>query len=375
LIHAATMVTAGVYMVARSHAIFEQSGVALEVVLWVGALTAVFAATIGLVQTDIKRVLAYSTVSQLGYMFVGLGVSAYAAGIYHLMTHAFFKALLFLGAGSVIHSLRGEQDLRFMGGLAPRMLSTTLTFGVGALAISGVPPFSGFFSKDEILSAVYQSGHRGLWLFLLAGALMTACYTWRLFFLAFSGAPRMSKEVAHHVHESPASMTMPLWALAFLALAASVVGIPLAKGTAIGRFLAPVFPHREEAGHSGALFLLSFLIAVAGITIAWNVFARRPIRPTAIGQPKGVVRRWLVNKYYVDELYDVLFVRSFHTLANFCARRFDLGLIDGIVNGVGRLVVNAASRWRLVQTGYAMNYALGMLVGAVAIIAVLFLKR
>ncbi|HLC40169.1 MAG TPA: NADH-quinone oxidoreductase subunit L [Methylomirabilota bacterium] len=374
LIHAATMVTAGVYMVARAHVIFERSGFALDVVLWVGALTAIFAATIGLTQTDIKRVLAYSTISQLGYMFVGLGVGAYAAGIYHLMTHAFFKALLFLGAGSVIHALQGEQDLRKMGGLAPRMFSTTMTFGIGALAISGFPLTSGFFSKDEILTAVYQSGHRGLWALLLVGAFLTVFYTFRLFFLTFAGVPRMSRDVAHHVHESPRSMTLPLWALAVLALAAGFVGFPLGKGTAISHFLAPVFPLHAEGGHSGALFALSAVIAVGGILLAWGLYGTRRIRAEAIGQPKTFVHRLLLNKYYVDELYDLLVVRPIYALSQFAARRFDLGVIDGIVNGIGRLVVNIAGRLRRIQTGYAMNYALGMLLGAVALIG-LFLFR
>src|SRR5439155_7851461 len=196
-------------IVARSHALFERSGVALDVVLWVGVITAVFAASVGLVQTDIKRVLAYSTVSQLGYMFAALGLGAYAAGIFHLVTHAFFKALLFLGAGSVIHGLHGEQDLRKMGGLSPRMVTTTITMTIGAAGLAGVPGLAGFFSKDEILAAAFF-GRRAAWALLLAGAFMTAFYTFRLIFLAFFGAPRMSKDVAHHVHESPRVMTWPL---------------------------------------------------------------------------------------------------------------------------------------------------------------------
>ena len=216
LIHAATMVTAGVYMVARCHKLFEMAPISLEVVAWVGGLTAVFAATIGLVQTDIKRVLAYSTISQLGYMFVAVGVGAYAAGIFHLVTHAFFKALLFLGAGSVIHGLGGEQDLRKMGRLAPKMLTTTLTFLVGAAGLAGLPLFAGFFSKDAILAAALHEGHTVLFVLLLAGAFMTAFYTFRLVFLAFFGASRMSHEVAHHVHESPPVMTVPLIVLAIL---------------------------------------------------------------------------------------------------------------------------------------------------------------
>src|SRR5947207_149970 len=245
LIHAATMVTAGVYMVARSHALFERSGVALEVVAWVGTATAIFAATIALVQTDIKRVLAYSTVSQLGYMFAAVGLGAYAAGIFHLVTHAFFKALLFLGAGSVIHGLGGEQDLRKMGGLSSRMVATTITMTIGAAGLAGVPGLAGFFSKDEILAAAFF-GRRAAWALLLAGAFMTAFYTFRLIFLAFFGAPRMSKDVAHHVHESPRVMTWPLIALAALTLIAGVaVGVPAEHGTTFERFLAPVLPMHE----------------------------------------------------------------------------------------------------------------------------------
>src|SRR5712691_4369290 len=247
LIHAATMVTAGVYMIARSHALFEASSLALSVVAWVGVITALFAATVAMVQNDIKRVLAYSTVSQLGYMFVGVGVGAYAAGIFHLVTHAFFKALLFLGAGSVIHGMKGEQDLRKMGGLAPRMLVTTVTVFVGAWGLAGLPPFAGFFSKDEILASTFHEGHIALWLILLLGALLTAFYTGRLFLLAFMGAPRMSREQAHHVHESPTIMTLPLGVLALLTAVAGVLGVPSAHGTAFARFLSPVLPLKERS--------------------------------------------------------------------------------------------------------------------------------
>src|SRR5437016_8920798 len=240
LIHAATMVTAGVYMVARSHTLFERSGVALEVVAIVGTVTAVFAASIGLVQTDIKRVLAYSTISQLGYMFAAVGLGAYAAGIFHLVTHAFFKALLFLGAGSVIHGMGGEQDLRKMGGLAPKMVTTTITMTIGAVGLAGLPGLAGFFSKDEILAAAFVTGHRGMWGLLLLGAFLTAFYASRLLFLAFYGAPRMSKEVAHHVHESPWVMTLPLVVLAVLTfLAGWAVGMPSEAGTRFARFLTP----------------------------------------------------------------------------------------------------------------------------------------
>src|SRR2546425_3268702 len=258
LLDAATMVTAGVYMVARSHALFERSGTALEVVAWVGTATALFAATIGLVQPDIKRVLAYSTVSQLGYMFAPIGLGAYAAGIFHLVTHAFFKALLFLGAGSGIHGLRGEQDLRKMGGLSSRMATTTVTTTVGGPALTGVPGLAGFFSKDEILAAAFHGGHLAIWGLLLLGAFLTAFYTSRLLFLAFYSDPRMSREAAHHVHESPSVMTLPLWGLAILtATAGLLVGIPSERGTRFARFLAPVFPlHGEPSDGSVAYTLL-----------------------------------------------------------------------------------------------------------------------
>src|SRR5499433_2675377 len=246
LIHAATMVTAGVYMVARCHKLFEMAPLSLEIVAWVGGLTAFFAATIGVAQTDIKRVLAYSTISQLGYMFVGVGVGAYAAGIFHLVTHAFFKALLFLGAGSVIHGLQGEQDMRKMGGLKSKMLTTTITFLVGALGLSGVPPLAGFFSKDEILAATFFDGQRVLYFLLLAGAFLTAFYTFRLVFLTFFGAPRMTQEARRHVHESPAVMTLPLTLLAILTVVAGIaLGAPSSHGTAFARFLDPVLPLHE----------------------------------------------------------------------------------------------------------------------------------
>ncbi len=374
LIHAATMVTAGVYMVARSHALFERSGTALEVVAWVGVATAVFAATIGLVQTDIKRVLAYSTVSQLGYMFAAVGVGAYAAGIFHLVTHAFFKALLFLGAGSVIHGMGGEQDLRKMGGISSRMVTTTITTTVGGLGLAGVPGLAGFFSKDEILAAAFHA-NRGMWALLLLGAFLTAFYTSRLLLLAFYSGPRMSKDAAHHVHESPPVMTLPLWALALLtALAGLAVGIPADHGTRFARFLAPVFPLHEEA-HSGfvayMLLILSVVVVAAGITLAWFMYMSTPVRPEAIGRPRTPLHAFLLNAWYVDRLYDAAIVRPLFALSEFLARVFDLGVIDGVVNGLGRAVAGWAGALRQAQTGYVVNYALTMLAGAVLVLAFL----
>jgi NADH-quinone oxidoreductase subunit L len=379
LIHAATMVTAGVYMVARCHKLFEMAPQSLEIVAWVGGLTAVFAATIGLVQTDIKRVLAYSTISQLGYMFVGVGVGAYAAGIFHLVTHAFFKALLFLGAGSVIHGLGGEQDLRKMGGLAPRMMTTTVTFLIGAFGLAGVPPLAGFFSKDEILASVFHEHHYLLWVLLLVGAFMTAFYTFRLVFLAFFGAPRMSKEVAHHIHESPASMTIPLMILAVATVVAGLAfGIPSSTGTPFARFLAPVLPLEESehgAGIAFTLLLLSAVIAIAGVALAWYVYARAPVRAASIGVPRNPLHKLLLEKYYVDEIYDFLFVRPIYHLSLWFARVFDPRVIDGLVNGSATAVLAWARGLRLVQTGYVMNYALGILLGAVAVVAYLLARR
>src|SRR5438034_591159 len=266
LLHAATMVTAGVYMVARCHKLFEMAPLSLEIVAWVGGLTALFAATIGLVQTDIKRVLAYSTVSQLGYMFVGVGVGAYAAGIFHLVTHAFFKALLFLGAGSVIHALSGEQDLRKMGGLGRKLPVTWYTMLVATVAISGLPPFSGFFSKDEILASAWHGHHHAIFALGLAGSALTAFYMWRLVFLTFSGPSRVDHAVAHHVHESPWIMTGPLVVLALLAAAGGVWGLPGERGPSLARFLAPVLGGADGEGGppAGGLLTVSVLAAARG---------------------------------------------------------------------------------------------------------------
>jgi NADH-quinone oxidoreductase subunit L len=378
LIHAATMVTAGVYMVARCHKLFEMAPLSLEIVAWVGGLTALFAATIGLAQTDIKRVLAYSTISQLGYMFVGVGVGAYAAGIFHLVTHAFFKALLFLGAGSVIHGLHDEQDLRKMGGIAPRMLVTTITFLVGAVGLAGIPPFAGFFSKDEILAATFHEGHVVLWAILLLGVLLTALYTARLVLLAFFGSPRMSKEQAHHIHESPAVMTVPLGVLAILTAVAGIVGVPSSHGTAFARFLAPVLPLKEGA-HGGvaalALAALSVIVAVGGVFLAWLLYGRGQVDAQKIGVATNPIHRLVLNKYYVDEIYDALIVQPIYRLCLWCAHVFDVKVIDGLVNGIAAAVVASALVLRRIQTGFVMNYALGMLLGAVAMVAFLLVAR
>jgi NADH-quinone oxidoreductase subunit L len=373
LIHAATMVTAGVYMVARSHALFERSGGALEVVAWVGTITAVFAATIGLVQPDIKRVLAYSTISQLGYMFAAVGLGAYAAGIFHLVTHAFFKALLFLGAGSVIHALHGEQDLRKMGGIAYKLPVTATTMWVGGLGLAGVPPLAGFFSKDEILTAAVGRGHLLLFLLLLAGALLTAFYTFRLLFLAFSGSPRMGKDILHHAHESPWVMTGPLVLLGLLTLVAGfALGLPL-NGTRFAQRLEPVFA-LHEGPHSKLVPLLSVVVVVVGVGLAAYRYKLSPVKADQMGQPRTPLRALLLNAYYVDALYDCAVVRPLLALSTLLALAFDPGVVDGIVNGVGRGVLAWGAVLRRAQTGYVVNYALTMLAGALVVVAFLLVR-
>ncbi len=374
LIHAATMVTAGVYMVARAHALFELSATAMLVVAAVGALTLLMAASVALVQNDIKKVLAYSTVSQLGYMFLACGVGAFSAGVFHLMTHAFFKALLFLGAGSVIHALGGEQDIRRMGGLLAALPKTSLTFLIGALAIAGVFPFAGFFSKDAILYAAMTSERGGilLWLAGAAGALMTAFYMFRLLFRVFFGRCMLSLEEQERVHESPRNMTVPLQALAALSIVGGWVGIPLIAGANVfGDFLAPVFGGSGEAHHEAVFEILmmavSLVIAGIGIYAAYNFYI--------LGSGGGAcVQLWprlfrlLQNKYYVDEIYDARIVQPVKRASIWCWRAFEDGLVDAAVNGAGVFVRSLGGVLRRLQTGYVKSYAVSMLVGALAML-------
>jgi NADH-quinone oxidoreductase subunit L len=347
LIHAATMVTAGVYMVARSNALYVLSPMALALVAAIGAATAIWAASIGLVQNDIKRVLAYSTISQLGYMFLACGVGAFAAGVFHLMTHAFFKALLFLGSGSVIHALSGEQDMRRMGALWRKIPTTAKTMLAATLAISGAPLLSGFFSKDEILWQAFASpyGNRLLWIVGVLTAGLTAFYMFRLFFLTFAGSSRVPHEVEHHIHESPTSMTVPLICLAVGAVGAGYVGWPKVLGGSdwFGKFLDPVFenPNRlPMLDHTWTLefglMLLSVAVAMVGFFVAYRWYAKRPEIPARVAAAAGAGYRILLNKYYVDELYDALFVNRAKDLGSALAA-FDLGVVDGGVNGVGWL--------------------------------------
>ena len=400
LIHAATMVTAGVYMVARLHVLFSFSGTALIVVALTGVFTAVYAATMGLVQTDIKRVLAYSTISQIGYMFLGLGVGAYAAGIFHLMTHAFFKSLLFLAAGSVIHALSGEQDLRKMGGLRKRIPRTYRVFLVGALAISGLPGLSGFFSKDEILASTFASGHTLVWALGLVGAALTAFYMFRLIFLAFYGDERFSEEASRHVHESPPVMILPLEVLAILAVLGGYVGLPhlLGGGAWFGRFLeTSTGPHEVHLAAGTELLLMAVAVAVAAgaIAVAYIVYVKGRGEPARrLAERYKTLYRVVVRKYFVDEFYGRVFVGGvlgLGRIADWIDRRvidglvdgaaalargvsrlsirFDEAVVDGAVNGVGRVNLAASRFLRRLQTGFVYNYALAVVVGIALVIA------
>jgi NADH-quinone oxidoreductase subunit L len=410
LIHAATMVTAGVYMMARLHFLFSLSPVALNVVATIGALTALFAATIGLAQNDIKRVLAYSTVSQLGYMVLGAGVGAFGAAIFHLMTHAFFKACLFLGAGSVIHAMGGEQDMRRMGGLKEKMPYTFWTFLISTAAIAGIPPLAGFFSKDEILWKVFASGHRALWVLGFLGAGLTAFYMSRQVFMVFFGECRADHHTRHHLHESPPVMTYPLLILAAGALFAGFLGVPAALGGSnrFEQWLEPVFAvghgHGAHAVHHAVepieylLMLVSVGIALAGIFLAYLMYYRGSLSPDLFSAAAGgKPYEWIYNKYYIDELYYATFVRltfffcwlgaSFDRyvidfIVDGAARVaaflswlngwFDNLVIDGIVNAIADATFALGNRLRQVQTGN-INLYLYVIVGAV--VAVQFLPR
>jgi len=401
LIHAATMVTAGVYMVARSNALFVLAPTALALVAAIGAATAIWAASIGLVQNDIKRVLAYSTVSQLGYMFLACGVGAFAAGIFHLMTHAFFKALLFLGAGSVIHALSGEQDMRKMGALKDKIPRTFYTMAIATLAISGIPPLAGFFSKDEILWNAFGGPYaqKFLWGIGLLTAGLTAFYMFRLLFMTFYGGSRVPHDVEHHVHESPWSMLGPLAVLAGLSFVGGWVGI--GKHSPLARFLDPVFENAAAAraaeyssGAEYGLMALSVAVALVGIFVAYSKYVSRPLTVERLAAPVSPAETVLLNKYYVDELYDALFVNRAKNLGNALAA-FDLGVVDGGVNGAGwltRVFAEISRLWdiwvidgvvnvvafatkllsypvRVIQTGLVQTYAWLIVLGVLVFMA------
>ena len=371
LIHAATMVTAGVYMVARVHVLYNLAPFSAEIVASIGAFTALLAATIALVNNDLKRVLAYSTISQLGYMFIGVGVGVYAAGIFHLFTHAFFKGLMFLCAGSVMHMLHGELNMQKMGGLIKKMPITGWTFIVGALAISGIPPLSGFWSKDEILAGAFMHGHKVIWFVGTFTAFLTAFYMFRLIFLTFFGKPRDSHlyEIAQ---ESPPVMTVPL---IVLAVGSAVVGL-LALGPhgGIGGFLNKVLgevaAHGEEAGAGveHVLLVISVIMGVAGIILAYFMYMRKMPDPVGMARTFRPVYTLLYNKYYVDEIYFAFIINPLVDGSRYLLWKFvDVVIIDGTVNGVGRLCRLAGSGIRQFQTGYIPDYAWMILMGAVVI--------
>ena len=378
LIHAATMVTAGVYMIARSNLLYSLSPDTLGFVAIIGGATAVFAATIGIFQNDIKKVLAYSTVSQLGYMFLALGVGAFTGGVFHLITHAFFKALLFLGAGSVIHAMGGEQDIRKMGGLKKYVPITYMTFLVGTIAISGIPPFSGFFSKDEILAHAFQVNPI-FWVLGVLGSMMTTFYMFRLFYLTFMGTFRGTEDQKHHLHESPKTMTIPLVVLAVLAIVAGFIGIPHVLGGNhwLEHFLAPVFKqseiyaHGHKLTHSTEYVLMGVTVTITILMIlfARNKFVSKGFVPADDSVKQGFIPRLLANKYYVDEFYNAIIVKPLNGLASFSYKFLELKGVDAIVNGVGKLVVFISGQARKLQTGNTGFYIFAMVIGILVILA------
>ncbi len=379
LIHAATMVTAGVYMVARLNGLYLAAPDAMMVVAYVGAATALVAATVGITQNDIKKVLAYSTVSQLGYMFLGLGVGAFSAAIFHVMTHAFFKALLFLGAGSVIHAMSDEQDIRAMGGLRHKLPITFATFVVGTAAIAGVPGLSGFFSKDEILASTFDAGHYGLWVLGLMGAAMTAFYMTRLVVLTFFGEFRGGADAEAHVHESPTSMTSALTVLAVLSVVGGYVGIPHALGghNAFGSYLSGVVGAHTmhlEVSTELLLMLASIGAAFAGIGAAVLLYRRGPQADESLSALTGPVYRSASRAYYVDEAYDATLVKGTVRVSDYLWRLVDVGVIDAIANGVGTVAQGLGGSARRWATGNVSHYALTLLVGFAALVAGLALE-
>jgi NADH-quinone oxidoreductase subunit L len=386
LIHAATMVTAGVYVVARSHVLFTHAPTAMFVVAVVGCATALFAATIGLVQTDIKRVLAYSTVSQLGYMFLACGVGAFTAGIFHLMTHAFFKALLFLAAGSVIHAVGGEQDMQRMGGLGKKIRWTYVTMLTATLAIAGFPPFAGFFSKDSILLNAFQSSRGGHVLYGLGlfTALLTSFYMFRLIFLTFQGKPRFDEHKVH-VHESPKSMLAPLVILAVLSLIGGWMAAPAFWGQPdyFTKFLEPVFAAgtsgeasaTEAAAHAleTPLAVVAVITALVGLILAWWLYLRQPGKPAALAKSLRGIYTTLVRKYYVDELYAAVIVKPLLWISrNVLWQGVDVRVIDGTVNGIAHGATGVGDRVRHAQSGNTRSYAVWVVIGAIVIIAIIF---
>jgi NADH-quinone oxidoreductase subunit L len=377
LIHAATMVTAGIYMVIRANVIFELSPEVLHFVGWIGLITALLGAAIGLFQNDIKKVLAYSTVSQLGYMFMGLGASAYSASFFHVMTHAFFKALLFLGAGSVIHAMSDEQDIRKMGGLKSKMPITYITFLIGTIAIAGIPPFAGFFSKDEILAHLYHHDF-AMWCLAILGSALTSFYMFRVFVLTFWGNFRGTDHQAGHLHESPFSMTFPLIVLAIMSAVGGLINLPEFAGghEFLAHWLAPILPNSEGLGEvswlsleMGAPLLAAFIPAFLAIYI----FGIQKNVPSEDANITGI-QKIIYHKFYIDEMYDLLIVRPVNTLSVFFHQIVDFLIIDLVVEGTGRLVKFSSSEFRKVQSGN-VGFYLFMIVISISVIIFLSLRN
>ncbi len=367
LIHAATMVTAGIYMIARTHVLWEIATNASMVAAWLGALTALFAASIALVQTDLKKILAYSTVSQLGYMMLGVGVGAYGASIFHLVTHAFFKALLFLAAGSVMHALNGELDIRKMGGLKNKMPSTFRTFLIGSAALAGIPLMSGFFSKDAILTGALAY-NPALYVIGLFTALLTAFYSFRAVFIPFYGTPR-DKRLYDHAHESPALMTMPLWILAALALIGGVLNLPFVAS--LEHWLEPALGHHEEPFLTYELLALtlSAIIAVVGYLLAYERYLKNSPRVRQLTEPFKAFQSLAEHKWYVDEFYNKVIVNPIRRSSEVLSTVVDRKGIDAVVNWVGQISQQLGSSVRLLQNGAVPTYALSILVGVTVLVA------
>ncbi|QKZ11956.1 NADH-quinone oxidoreductase subunit L [Spirosoma sp. KUDC1026] len=383
LIHAATMVTAGIYMVVRSNVLFTLAPMTLEIISWIAIVTALLAASIGLLQNDIKKVLAYSTVSQLGYMFLGLGATAYTAGMFHVITHAFFKALLFLGAGSVIHAMSDEQDIRKMGGLRKALPVTFITFLIGTIAISGLPPFAGFFSKDEILAHVFEH-NKLLWALGLLGSGLTSFYMFRLLFLTFFGEFRGTEDQKHHLHESPVTMTAPLVVLAVLSAIGGLLNLP-GSGW-LGEFMAPLFENSRQVNpeafaestieHSTEYILMAVSAGVAllALGLAYVMYISRSAVPAPDSAERSAPEQVIYNKYYVDEIYETIIVRPIRGMGD-AFYSFGEFVIDGVVNGVAWLVRQSAAQLRLLQNGSIGFYVLAMVVSMVVIFALRFFIR
>lgn len=379
LIHAATMVTAGIYMIARNNILYTLSPFTLDVIVVVGLATALLAATIAVAQNDIKKVLAYSTVSQLGLMFLALGLGAYTSGVFHMTTHAFFKALLFLGAGSVIHGMSGEQDIRKMGGLKKYLPITFMTFLIGTLAISGLPPFAGFFSKDEILANAFAQ-NKIIWAAAFAASLLTAFYMFRLFFLTFSGSTRASQEVVHHMHESPSTMTAPLIILAVLSAVGGFLGIPAVFGGshALNNFLTPVFASSRallpahHVSHAAEIILMVVVVALTLILIfiAWTLYVRRKTIPAPEEAKLGAFHRLVYNKYYVDEAYDNVIVKPLSFLSRALDAVIERLIIDNLVNSTGKAVTWGGKTFRLLQAGNTGFYIFAMVISVIVLLMV-----